>query len=823
MRFINLFIASSIVEFERERVYIGDHIRRFNDKSYKEGYYVKLYLCEDDLENLQAIYDRKIENCDLFVALVGEKLGDKTKHELYVAECSDKIKSRHIIVSEECNLSIIPQELLSSFKIHVINLFNREFLFYHIDSCIHSIVGQIKDTHYSPAIKEFSLSIPNNNSYELAIISNIVRSVKDNFEDELHLIVSMSATDRNNAYLSLLSENQNEEYERLLRIASDEDQKCSIWLFENVMYRSYTNESVKKVIDDLYKYGNYNCITYKDNEQLHLKFHSKLVDALNIYKSFIEVKYSIVNHILYEESQKTYKKKFVKNLLLTDYNAKSQVRLEQNIVNIINSYVITRQFDKLKESLIKLDKSDFEYFIFNPDIIRPDLSYVEYYKALVKYIYDSIEYLNFNTTEYDGDDIKNKLNEIFHINIERGVLLKPSDEFRMYYLGAKLLLSYNDQYEAVLECYVKAYEAFNQILGNKPVYANYVKEVIIDTCEIYFDLNDNTQLLEWTQKGKKFVDANDIAYKVKLLVYEARGNCDHNPKLADELYDEAISGLVGNELYKQEDDLLDLYIIVSFEIVFSKYRSIALDTDKMQVLRDQMLALDELHNKYLRNSNCWRSKLYILYMLGLLNRDMELCGEADRLLDSHRDERLPFERICDLEYIKALIHKKNHEYKESNEILLKLAKLYKGAKSKASCFQIIGTNYSYMCTSEESLRLAKEYYSMALELDADLGSNIYEGLSYCCLMTKDFQEAEKYARKAMLEDVQAKDNIYANYISSLLCQNKFIKAFITYVIVCKRKEAVKRILLQDWTTDLKELGIKTSRFHVIFLLDKKIL
>ena len=243
MRFINLFIASSIIEFERERVYIGDHIRRLNDQSYEEGYYVKLYLCEDDSENLQASYDRKIENSDIFIALIGERLGEKTKHELYVAKHSDTIISRHIIVNNECNLSIIPQELIPSFKIHVINSFNQEILFHHIDSYIHSIVSQIKDTKYSPASKLFSLSIPNYpDSYELAIISNIIRGLKDRFEEELQLQKSNSFTEKYNAYLSLLSENQNYESERLLKITCDENHRSSIWLFENVQYSANRSE-----------------------------------------------------------------------------------------------------------------------------------------------------------------------------------------------------------------------------------------------------------------------------------------------------------------------------------------------------------------------------------------------------------------------------------------------------------------------------------------------------------------------------------------------------------------------------------------------------
>lgn len=817
MRFINLFVASSIIEFERERIYIGDHIRRLNDRSYDEGYYVKLYLCEDDSENLQSTYDRKIENSDIFIALIGEKLGEKTKHELYVANHSDNILSRHIIIDNECNPSIIPNELLTSFNIHVIKVSNLEILFDYIDSCINSIVSQIADTHYLPAKKLFSLNIPNHNdSFELAMISNIIRGFKDRYEDELQLIISNSVSDIYNAYLSLLSENQNCEYERLLRITNDENLRNSIWLFENAHYSS---ESTKEMIGALYEFGIYH-ITYRSNDELKLSFRNKLSDALKKYKSFVEVKYIIENHIIYEVSQRTHKRHVVKNLLSTHIAPEIQGRLEQNIVNITNLYIVTNQFDKLNESLIKLEDSDFDYFIYNPDIISPDLPFTDYYKTLVKYVYDSIEYLNYHTINYTGKQIQDKLCHILHIIAERGILLKPTEKLTINYLCGKLLLSYNEPSSAK-EHYIKAYEAYQEGTLNNSVYMNYIKDIIIDLCEIFFELNDYKQILTWVDNGKKLVGTNDIAYKVKLLVCEARGHGDYNPTLASELYNTALSILIERDLYKQFDDLLNLYIIISFEVIFDKYRSLSdNDTEQINQLDKQTLALDMLYERYLSNSNFWLSKVYILYLQGLLNLNMEDCLKGDIILNSHPDKRINDGSKRNLEYIKALIYKRTHKYKESNEILSKIVKEYKGPKSQASCFQIMGTNYSYMYESKEALSCAVEFYEKALELDASLGSKIHDGLSYCCLMTKDFKKAEEHAYKALQKDNVLNDNKYANYITSLLCQNKYIKAFTVYAIKCKSNQNIKRILKEDWEGDLRELGINTSRFPIIFTFDK---
>ena len=51
--------------------------------------------------------------------------------------------------------SIIPEELLSSFKIHAINSSNHELLFHHIDSCINNIVSCLH-------INSYIISVPHN-------------------------------------------------------------------------------------------------------------------------------------------------------------------------------------------------------------------------------------------------------------------------------------------------------------------------------------------------------------------------------------------------------------------------------------------------------------------------------------------------------------------------------------------------------------------------------------------------------------------------------------------------------------------------------------
>ena len=91
MKIIRIFVASSVTEFEKERIYIGDSIRRHNDCVLNQGYQLRLYLCEDEYFNSQPIYDRNILKSDIFVAIIGNKLGEFTKHE--ICDVADKCKS----------------------------------------------------------------------------------------------------------------------------------------------------------------------------------------------------------------------------------------------------------------------------------------------------------------------------------------------------------------------------------------------------------------------------------------------------------------------------------------------------------------------------------------------------------------------------------------------------------------------------------------------------------------------------------------------------------------------------------------------------------
>lgn len=90
MKYIKLFLASSLVEFAYEREALGNYIRTLNDIYVLQGIYFKLFICEDisneiAKERKQEVYNKKIRESQFFYILLGRDAGDYTIEEFEVA------------------------------------------------------------------------------------------------------------------------------------------------------------------------------------------------------------------------------------------------------------------------------------------------------------------------------------------------------------------------------------------------------------------------------------------------------------------------------------------------------------------------------------------------------------------------------------------------------------------------------------------------------------------------------------------------------------------------------------------------------------------
>lgn len=91
MKFIKIFVASSIVEFKSERDELGEFIGLVNNTFVKVGTYIELVMCEHlsnalALKRKQDEYDQYIRESQYFCILLGKSAGDYTMEEFYVAQ-----------------------------------------------------------------------------------------------------------------------------------------------------------------------------------------------------------------------------------------------------------------------------------------------------------------------------------------------------------------------------------------------------------------------------------------------------------------------------------------------------------------------------------------------------------------------------------------------------------------------------------------------------------------------------------------------------------------------------------------------------------------
>lgn len=90
MKNVNIFLASSITEMQEDRLAFGDFVRRLNDEYVRHGFYLRLFLCEDEeiamvSTSKQEAYNQYIRDSQLFYALFHTNVGTYTLEELGVA------------------------------------------------------------------------------------------------------------------------------------------------------------------------------------------------------------------------------------------------------------------------------------------------------------------------------------------------------------------------------------------------------------------------------------------------------------------------------------------------------------------------------------------------------------------------------------------------------------------------------------------------------------------------------------------------------------------------------------------------------------------
>lgn len=91
--YVNVFVASSINEFHKERMELGAFVQQMNAQMLKQGKYTKLYLCEDmsdaiaaDKKRKQEEYNEALRGSQIFILLADRQIGEYTMEEFAAAD-----------------------------------------------------------------------------------------------------------------------------------------------------------------------------------------------------------------------------------------------------------------------------------------------------------------------------------------------------------------------------------------------------------------------------------------------------------------------------------------------------------------------------------------------------------------------------------------------------------------------------------------------------------------------------------------------------------------------------------------------------------------
>lgn len=162
MKYIKIFLASSIDELKVERLMISDFIRSLNDKYVKHGIYFQLYICENissaiDIERKQDQYNKLITKSDYFYVLFGTEAGKFTVEEFNVAHKSFTASGAPKIYTYffKPDSSYTPADSVKSFMTRLDREIGHYYtVFTHIDTVkLHILIELTRELELGESIK----------------------------------------------------------------------------------------------------------------------------------------------------------------------------------------------------------------------------------------------------------------------------------------------------------------------------------------------------------------------------------------------------------------------------------------------------------------------------------------------------------------------------------------------------------------------------------------------------------------------------------------------------------------------------------------------
>ena len=828
MRTVSIFVASSMIEFEYERIYIGNFIRKYNDNFKPIGNRVRLHMCEDEYRNSQSFYDRLIEASDIFILMIGEKLGDFSKHELVdVADKCSNIKKKVIVLNSEESRQDIPLELESNVDIKVLGEDKKDSLQTIISDLIEEVIALKEDEPSQFVEDNFILSLPCAEDIEVAVLNNIVRRLND---QDINIVVHDDTYDGSeNACVGLLTKSLFSERERLLEISSKIIKPDDLWIFADEYYNvnEYTKNAdnttkelgllLNKLITHYRSYPSF----YSSIKNLALDFEVRLRRALHAVKTaehaaeraaFI---YVLEDHWLIQKSLISGRKTLRYNLwnITADYSVEKALRKERVICNLLNIYWLSGQWDKHVDAWTKLNQGKFDELFYEESDLE-EIKSKEYNQALFDFVCDKIERIQKksvdNGWEWLDAEVKNLLSLIDN---KRSLSNVETTTCLIYFAAA--YTTYDETIAEALNLYERALnsdaEHFKNIVKTHIGGLVYIGIKLVNSCNLKL-------LREISIIGQKATDESDLYYYSIFKLFE----CVCLQQQGEQEWEQIIQQLkrrLSNHTLFFDNSITEIYLLLQINIIQNALQK----NENILNYVEQINEIFENYWKYLSNDELKYG--YILMaaqsFLSLANLDISLIIQViDRYTTNGNLPNGKF--YYDLLFNKATIYSRLREFEFAIETFHELTKLYKNDYDIGSSFQNIAWCSMQLFKSKGKLQEAEQYYLKALSHyrkfgDKRMCGNVYDGLSFCYILQKRFMEAETAALNSIAIHEYQDDNKYCNYISSLLCQGKYIKAISIYhKYPCKKQ--LLMLIKNDWNNEINQVGIGYSKYKMFRFL-----
>ena len=816
MKTVKVFVASSIIEFEEERIYLGGYVRKLNDSLLGMGHKVRLFLCEDEKINSQPFYDRNIENSDVFIALIGSHLGEFTKHEIVdVADRCANIRKKVLVLTSKNSTSLIPDHLQSKFEICTITENLSEKLVNLLSDQVEEIVQELYDEPDSLSLQEFILNIPDSINIEVAVINNIIRRLRDQSNN---IIVHDSIEGSEQAYIALLSDKISSEQKRIKELIELKI-NSKLWLYaqEKLSRQSILpiDAQLKSLHDTIIKeiavYPDY----YASYNILSILIENKLLKAIcqnqPISDSFI---YELEDHWLFRSSLITKKKHLVVNLYNIDDTPERRMRRERIIVNLLNQYWLSGRLDKHFDAITKLLQGDFDSFIYTLDDLNK-LKFEEYGQGFYDYLCDKLESIQQDSLNRDADWVSQELEELSSLLQQRQFLLSPTNIISAYLLIANTYSLFPVLSNKAIYFYRLAISSQGPITIKSGI-IELSKYYLLVLCMSLFDSQNrcDEEIIDIANVALQITNKEDELYfnAFKIIQYAASTDNAFRDNLEIEL-----NSTLNPDFVSQSNNNLLLYltfVVTWIHVQYTKNVDISIYLPLIDYCFDQ-------YNRYLRQESYYMNIYETLCSKkALATKDLNLISSVLDNYSFNHDCQLLGKHYYDILYDKGSICIKEQKIDDAIIIFEELSNSYKGNYDKGASLQSLALCYMAKYGDRSCLKNAEEAYKKALELfsmlkDRKMCGNVWDGLSYCYLLQKKYSDAEEVSLHSLEISEYDAPNKYANYISSLLCQNKKSEA-VSFYFSLPDKEKVKEQFEKDWKNEMKEVGIDTDAFFELF-------